>query len=91
MKELVSIVIFFCCTLGWSQSPVEIRTAVDRDSIKIGEQINLTLQLQADSLPRLIFQEKPSFGTFELCTNPNLCPYSFRFWTSQNTCTAHKG
>ena len=66
MKELVSIVIFFCCMLGWSQSPVEIRTAVDRDSIKIGEQINLTLQLEADSLPRLIFQEKPSFGTFEL-------------------------
>lgn len=66
MKQILSIFLFFCTLVGWTQNPIQIRTAVDRDSIKIGEQINLKLQFETDSLPTIAFQEKPSFGSFEL-------------------------
>ncbi len=66
MRLAFSIFLFFCTAVSWAQRTTEIRTAVDRDSIKIGEQINLKLQFEADSLPDIAFQEKLSFGSFEL-------------------------
>ena len=50
----------------WSQQSVELRVAVDTTAVKIGEQLNYTIQVKADSTAQVIFSEQPIFTPFEL-------------------------
>jgi len=50
----------------WSQQSVELRVAVDTTAVKIGEQLNYTIQVKADSTAQVSFPEQPIFAPFEL-------------------------
>ena len=66
MKMKMIIASFFLPMCLWAQQGVEITTAVDSTQIKIGEQINLHLQVKADSLSMVEFPPKPLFLPFEI-------------------------
>ncbi|MFQ3341421.1 MAG: hypothetical protein ACI9TK_001084 [Flavobacteriaceae bacterium] len=50
----------------WSQSQGKLTVAIDSIKVKIGEQLNYTLQVKADSTAQVIFPEQPIFAPFEL-------------------------
>jgi len=50
----------------WSQQTAELQVAVDSTHIRIGEQLNYTLQIKADSTAQVVFPEQPIFAPFEL-------------------------
>ena len=50
----------------WSQQSVELRVVVDTTTVKIGEQLNYTIQVKADSTAQVSFPEQPIFAPFEL-------------------------
>lgn len=50
----------------WSQQSAELRVVVDTTTVKIGEQLNYTIQVKADSTAQVIFSEQPIFTPFEL-------------------------
>ena len=50
----------------WSQSQGELSVSIDSTKFKIGEQINYTLQVKADSTAQVIFPDQPIFTPFEL-------------------------
>ena len=50
----------------WSQQSAELRVAVDTTTVKIGEQLNYTIQVKADSTAQVSFPEQPIFAPFEL-------------------------
>ena len=50
----------------WSQSQGELLVSIDSIKVKIGEQLNYTLQVKADSTAQVIFPEQPIFTPFEL-------------------------
>lgn len=49
-----------------AQIGVEVTTAVDSTQLRIGEQINLTLQVKTDSLSMVEFPPEPQFLPFEI-------------------------
>ncbi|NDG46788.1 MAG: hypothetical protein EBY37_06725 [Flavobacteriia bacterium] len=51
---------------AWTQQPAELFVAVDTTAVKIGEQLNYTLQIKADSTAQVLFPETPVFAPFEL-------------------------
>ena len=50
----------------WSQQQAELLVAVDTTGVRIGEQLNYTLQIKADSSAQVQFPEQPIFAPFEL-------------------------
>ncbi len=50
----------------FAQLNAEVTTAVDSTQVKIGEQINLTLQVKTDSLSMVEFAAEPLFLPFEI-------------------------
>jgi Mg2+ and Co2+ transporter CorA len=56
---------FMSFTIG-AQQQAELKAAVDTTSIRIGEQLNYTLQIKADSTAQVLFPEQPIFAPFEL-------------------------
>ena len=50
----------------FAQLNAEVTTAVDSTQVKIGEQINLILQVKTDSLSMVEFAEEPLFLPFEI-------------------------
>ena len=49
------LIFFFCMMRG--QTAPELNVAVDTTKMRIGEQINYTLQIKADSTAKVIFPE----------------------------------
>ena len=62
------IVFLVCCfaQLGFAQLSTEVTTAVDSTQVRIGEQINLTLQVKTDALSMVEFPPEPQFLPFEI-------------------------
>lgn len=56
---------FMSFSIG-AQQQAELKAAVDTTSIRIGEQLNYTLQIKADSTAQVHFPEQPIFAPFEL-------------------------
>jgi hypothetical protein len=57
--------IFFFCIMRGQTAP-ELNVAVDTTKMRIGEQINYTLQIKADSTANVIFPEQALFAPFEI-------------------------
>ena len=67
MKQALPILVYFSLTvLLWAQDKAELNVAVDSTQIKIGAQLNYTLQVKADSTAHVVFPEQPIFTPFEL-------------------------
>lgn len=62
---------FFSAILLHAQQ-VEVITVVDSTQVKIGEQINLSIQIKSDSFSKIIFPESPVFTPFELLEQSQL-------------------
>ena len=58
------LIFFFCIMRG--QTAPELNVAVDTTKMRIGEQINYTLQIKADSTANVIFPEQALFAPFEI-------------------------
>lgn len=58
--------ILFLSGNSFAQLNAEVITAVDSTQVKIGEQINLTLQVKTDSLSMVEFAPEPLFLPFEI-------------------------
>ena len=58
------LIFFFCMMRG--QTTPELNVAVDTTKMRIGEQINYTLQIKADSTANVIFPEQALFAPFEI-------------------------
>ena len=58
------LIFFFCIMRG--QTAPELNVAVDTTKMRIGEQINYTLQIKADSAANVIFPEQALFAPFEI-------------------------
>jgi hypothetical protein len=67
MKNALSFLIYILmiCSV-WSQDKAVLNVAVDSTQIKIGAQLNYTLQVKADSTAQIVFPENPIFTPFEL-------------------------
>ena len=57
---------FLFTTFLWSQNQGTLSFAIDSTVVKIGQQLNYTLQVKADSTARVFFPEEPVFSPFEL-------------------------
>ena len=51
---------------SWAQQSAELKVVVDTTTLLIGEQLNYTLQIKADSSAQVSFPEQPIFAPFEL-------------------------
>ena len=60
----LGIILSFSSLQG--QVDYELNVAVDTTKMRIGEQINYTLQLKADSLTKVVFPEQAFFAPFEI-------------------------
>ena len=49
-----------------AQQSVELKVAVDTTTVRIGEQLNYTLQIKVDSTAEVMFPDQPIFAPFEL-------------------------
>ncbi|MGA0273334.1 MAG: hypothetical protein ACO3J1_03065 [Flavobacteriaceae bacterium] len=65
-KYYLSLLAFLMTLTAWTQQPAELFVAVDTTAVKIGEQLNYTLQIKADSTAQVLFPETPVFAPFEL-------------------------
>jgi len=65
-KYHLSLLVFLMTLTAWTQQPAELFVAVDTTAVKIGEQLNYTLQIKADSTAQVLFPETPVFAPFEL-------------------------
>ena len=65
-KHHLSLLAFLMTLTAWTQQPAELFVAVDTTAVKIGEQLNYTLQIKADSTAQVLFPETPVFAPFEL-------------------------
>ena len=68
MKKQLFFLWVVCCAFQWStaQLGAAVTTAVDSTQVRIGEQINLTLQVKTDSLSMVEFPPEPQFLPFEI-------------------------
>ena len=62
----LSLITFLLAFTTWAQQTAELIVAVDTTAVKIGEQLNYTLQIKADSTAQVLFPEAPVFAPFEL-------------------------
>tara|TARA_R110000796_G_scaffold183498_1_gene299900 strand:+ start:31781 stop:33439 length:1659 start_codon:yes stop_codon:yes gene_type:complete len=66
LKRGFFIYLFFLSFNGLSQTRPSISSGVDVDSIKIGEQLNFIINVQADSTDQVIFPEGQTFSPLEM-------------------------
>ena len=67
MKQFYNLYFsFLFTTFLWSQNQGTLSFAIDSTVVKIGQQLNYTLQVKADSTARIFFPEEPVFFPFEL-------------------------
>tara|TARA_R110002049_G_scaffold28018_1_gene96145 strand:- start:199888 stop:201492 length:1605 start_codon:yes stop_codon:yes gene_type:complete len=62
---MVGCLVFICTFQGFSQNVPTVRSEVDTTAIKIGEQINFTVTVEADSTAQVIFPEGQTFAPLE--------------------------
>jgi len=65
-KILLLWVCLFSTPLLFAQLDFDLRVAVDTTKMRIGEKIEYTLQLKADSTAQVTFSEQPFFAPFEI-------------------------
>ena len=65
LRCMVACLIFICAFQGFSQNIPSVRSEVDTTSIKIGEQINFKVTVEADSTAQVIFPEGQTFSPLE--------------------------
>lgn len=66
LSHLFFVVLISLSGSALAQLGAEVTTAVDSTQVKIGEQINLTLQVKTDSLSMVEFSPEPLFLPFEI-------------------------
>ena len=64
-----SLLLFLLTLTTQAQQTAELIVAVDTTAVKIGEQLNYTLQIKADSTAQVVFPEAPIFAPFEVLTS----------------------
>ena len=64
-----SLLLFLLTLTAQAQQTAELIVAVDTTAVKIGEQLNYTLQIKADSTAQVVFPEAPIFAPFEVLTS----------------------
>ena len=68
MRQYRSVLFsFFIAVYVNAQDKAELNVAIDSTEVKIGAQLNYTLQVKADSTAQVIFPEQAIFSPFELC------------------------
>lgn len=66
MKKAGLIFGFLWSLWSYAQDDAVLNVAVDTTTVKIGAQLNYTLQVKADSTAQVVFPEQPLFAPFEL-------------------------
>lgn len=68
IKKLVYISFLLCIALGTAQNQAknEVSTKLDRDLIKIGEEVKLGISVEAELGDLIIFPEQPTMGALEV-------------------------
>lgn len=68
IKKLVYILFLLCVAITTAQTQVktEVATTVDRDLIKIGEEVKLGISVEADLGDLIIFPEQQTIGALEV-------------------------
>lgn len=64
-RTLVFLMLIFGCW-GFGQSQTRLEAKVDTTELKIGELLNVTLELKMDSLAQIEFPANPRFAPFEI-------------------------
>ena len=62
----MGLLTFFTSLSTRAQQSVELEVAVDTTTVRIGEQLNYTLQIKVDSTAEVMFPDQPIFAPFEL-------------------------
>ncbi|MBO0590975.1 hypothetical protein I2486_06090 [Cellulophaga sp. E16_2] len=65
-KRNLLLCLLLATTIGWSQSNPKVASGVDIKDIKIGEQINFTVNVRIDSIDQVTFPEGQSFAPLEM-------------------------
>lgn len=66
LLQQVFVVLFLCCTsMLKAQSLPRVSSSVDTTTIKIGEQINFQVTVEADTMAQVIFPEGQTFSPLE--------------------------
>ncbi len=65
-KQYVMLFLFLCSIFGYSQNTPKVTADIDTTSIRIGEQINYTILVEADSTAQVIFPEDQTFSPLEM-------------------------
>ena len=63
---IFGLLIFFKSLAMHAQQTAELQVAVDTTTVRIGEQLNYTLQIKVDSSAQVMFPDQPIFAPFEL-------------------------
>lgn len=68
IKKLVYISFLLCIALGTAQNQAknEVSTKLDRDLIKIGEEVKLGISVEAELGDLILFPEQPTMGALEV-------------------------
>ena len=74
MKMKLFFAGLFLPTLIWGQIDATVNTAVDTTQVRLAEQINLTLQVKADSLAMIEFHDSFFSSLLKLCGIPHRYP-----------------
>ena len=65
-KKILLLCAFFSVPMLFAQMDYDLQVAVDTTKMRIGEQIQYTIQLKADSTAQVSFSDKPIFAPFEI-------------------------
>ena len=65
-KKILLLCAFFSVPMLFAQMDYDLQVAVDTTKMRIGEQIQYTLQLKADSTAQVSFSDQPIFAPFEI-------------------------
>jgi hypothetical protein len=68
MRHFIGYIVLLIAGLGFAQNPAshDIKTAVDRDLIKIGEEVKLEITISATLEDLVVFPEQPMLGALEV-------------------------
>ncbi|MCK0157483.1 BatD family protein [Cellulophaga sp. F20128] len=65
-KRYAFLFFIFCSIFGYSQTTPKVTANIDTTAIRIGEQINYTILVEADSTAQVIFPEDQTFSPLEM-------------------------
>ncbi|QWX83433.1 hypothetical protein H0I23_13355 [Cellulophaga sp. HaHaR_3_176] len=66
IKRIAFLYLFFLSFLGFSQNKPQVKSAVDINDIKIGEQISFNVNVVVDSTDFVVFPEGQTFAPLEM-------------------------